>query len=424
MSVPLDRLYNFLHDVCNRDDIIIYRFYPHGSKKLDDLTTLSDKKLSWYQLMTYNSLICHDQEVLKYDLYSKQDFYLNREKRHNQAGRDIVADMHFRACLDLPFNGNDQVLLCHSEKHSSELAKFESNNFIGVYYWSHAVIARDWFRYAEVDQSLVPNFDRITKDFLIYNRAWSGTREYRLTFTEMLLNQGLHESCNTTFSAMDTGNLYTDHAFVNPSLAISRTDIEHFIGPNTASAMSSADYNNIDYAESAIEVVLETLFDDTRWHLTEKALRPIACGRPFILACTPGSLQYLKEYGFETFNGLIDESYDSIVDPKSRLEAIAQEMKRISSLEPATKRALWEKLYAISARNQQKFFSNEWHNSIVEEFKENFNQALSKVTSTGKHWKMLLPLVVDNPVKFEADIPGFRTLDELNRFRAWLDSNQ
>jgi hypothetical protein len=46
--------------------------------------------------------------------------------------------------------------------------------------------------------------------------------------------------------------------------------------------------------------------------LTEKALRPIACGQPFILAATPGSLQYLRSYGFKTFSGYIDETYDTI----------------------------------------------------------------------------------------------------------------
>jgi hypothetical protein len=49
--------------------------------------------------------------------------------------------------------------------------------------------------------------------------------------------------------------------------------------------------------------VAETVFD-TRIHLTEKTLRPIACGHPFILAAGPGSLKYLQTYGFRTFSPL------------------------------------------------------------------------------------------------------------------------
>ena len=44
-----------------------------------------------------------------------------------------------------------------------------------------------------------------------------------------------------------------------------------------------------------------------------------------MLAATPGSLQYLKQYGFETFHGLIDESYDTILDPRERLKTIVQD---------------------------------------------------------------------------------------------------
>ena len=76
--------------------------------------------------------------------------------------------------------------------------------------------------------------------------------------------------------------------------------------------------------------MLETLFDDDRLQLTEKSLRPIACGQPFILAATHGSLQYLQNYGFKTFNDVFDESYDQIEDPVKRLKAIVALMVQIS----------------------------------------------------------------------------------------------
>jgi hypothetical protein len=137
-----------------------------------------------------------------------------------------------------------------------------------------------------------------------------------------------------------------------------------------------------------MEIVLETLFDDTRLHLTEKTLRPIACGKPFMLAATPGSLQYLRNYGFETFGEHIDESYDSIVDPRKRLTAIAGEMQRISSLPVDQKSLLWENLNCIAKRNQRRFFNKDWQNSIEQEFYTNLNAAMSKIKKccTGKYW--------------------------------------
>ena len=69
MSVPLDRLYNFLHDVCNRDDLIIYGFFPHGSRKITDLKLLRNKTFE----KTKKVIIFHDQEPLNFDLYNEVD---------------------------------------------------------------------------------------------------------------------------------------------------------------------------------------------------------------------------------------------------------------------------------------------------------------------------------------------------------------
>lgn len=400
MSVPLDRLYNFLFDDASCNDLIIYQFLPHGSRKLDDLKILIPipKNATWLETITRPCMIVHDQEPLMYDYYTDQDFrqYLDRTKNKafypNVIPRslmDLMISMHLRCCVAATTNIYDQTLLCHSEKNSRDLDRFVRNNFIGVYYWSHALIARDWYRYAKLDPKLRVNFGSVKHDFLIYNRAWSGTREYRLAFAELLADYDLIANCNTKFSPTDNDVHYTHHRFTNPDLAISRQDLHEIYTINQHHAWASADYDWRDYAESAIEVVLETLFDDTRLHITEKTLRPIACGRPFLLAATPGSLEYLREYGFQTFHGLIDETYDTISDPRERLQALVQELRRISSLPTQQKQELWAQLYKIAEYNQTLFFSDQWHSHIVEEFKTNFAQAKSQLTSTGKYHRRL-----------------------------------
>ena len=402
MSVPLDRLYNFLYDIANRSDLLIYQFFPHGSRKLEDLKDLFTIKPghSWIKGMTTPCMIMHDQEPLMYHLYTKKDFkeYLeqNRHKLLPKALIEVVAELHLRACVYATTNAYDQTLLCHSEQNSQDLALYQQHGFIGIYYWSHALIARDWYRYARVDPKLTANFEHITHDFLIYNRAWSGTREYRLALAEMLADNNLISCCRTTFSEFDDQLQYTQHTFANPNLAISRDDLHKLYSPNTHDASASADYSNKDYATTGIEVVLETLFDDSRHHLTEKTLRPIACGRPFMLSATPGSLNYLRQYGFKTFDGLIDETYDTILDPRQRLKAIVQEIKRISCLDKDQKRLLWTKLYSIAEYNKRLFFSNEWHDSIVKEFQDNFNLAINQLTVSGKYQDKLDKIASDN----------------------------
>jgi hypothetical protein len=277
----------------------------------------------------------------------------------------------------------------HSEKNSSEADIYLQHGFLPVYYWSHAVIAADWFRYAAHDPVLQYNTATFMQDFLIYNRAWSGTREYRLAFADQLIKAGLVEYCRTSFAPVDSDMHYSQHKFENSNLAITNANLETVLPANTHNSHASADYNNQDYAQTGMEIVLETLFDDSRLHLTEKALRPIACGKPFMLVATTGSLEYLRSYGFETFGDLIDESYDLETDPVARLAAVIQEITRIAAMCPADKIILWNQLHKIAERNKQRFFSAAWQASIVQEYVDNMNQAIITVNQhcTGKHWK-------------------------------------
>jgi hypothetical protein len=372
MSVPLDRLYDYLYGLCNHDDILIYRWYPHGSRKREHCGWLGGRQtLPFFDRITRPYLVCHDQEPL--------DF-----ARYQTIPKNTLHDL-----VDCRCSAYDRLLLLHSEKRSLELAKFEQDDAIGVYYWSHALIARDWFRYAEHDQGLAKS--QTYRDFLVYNRAWNGTREYRLKFAEMIVDNALDTHCHMNFS-VDDGVPYSHHQFKNTDLKILRHDLEHHFIANQANSEFSADYTTQDYTQTRVEVVLETLFDDTRWHLTEKALRPIACGKPFILAGTPGSLEYLRSYGFQTFGQWIDESYDSIVGPRERLIAIVAAMKKFSNLGESEKQQICREMQTICKYNQAHFFSDKFLKQVLDEFTTNLDRALlaSKKQCSARWLKILL----------------------------------
>ena len=412
MSVPLDRLYNHLDGLCNHD-ALIYRFFPHGSKKLEHLLPLYNIDQSpWHLPIEKPGMLCHDQEPLMFNQYLEKDMldffihhlpFLPDNPAEIISVKNIIKEQHLRSVIGTKHSVYDKTLLLHSEKNSANLEQYEQAGFVGVYWWSHAAISLDWFRYAQHDPLLAVKFDQITHDFLVYNRAWSGTREYRLKFTELVVNTGLSEHCQMKFTPKCNGYTYQTFVSANEKLAISRFDLEDYFKPSTADANSSADYDNYDYQHTAIEVVLETLFDDARWHLTEKSLRPIACGRPFILAATAGSLQYLRSYGFETFGSVIDESYDTVQDPVERLQRICKEMKRISKLSQDQKRQLWQKLYTIAQRNQQLFFSDVWQQGIFDEFTNNFNCSIGIMQQfkTGRHWLQFRDAWNSCPEKFK-----------------------
>jgi predicted XRE-type DNA-binding protein len=392
MNIPLDRLYHHIDNLAERiygDRVLIYRFWPHGSKKLKDLTPL--KNHTWKEVTSLPPIYCHDQEALNFDLYEKPPTLNMKDPWTASLIKYNLYRWDNNIKKDL--NIYDQYILLHSEQRSSQVEKYQQNSFIPAYYWSHAVIARDWFRYAEH----VKFKKQKQKMFLIYNRAWSNTREYRLKFAELLIKVGLQDYCKTSINPIEPelGIHYNVYKFKNPVWQPKHV-LENYFSPSKAHSSYSADFDIEDYEATDIEVVLETLFDDGRLHLTEKSLRPIACGQPFILAGTSGSLEYLRSYGFKTFGNVWDESYDLVEDPDERLMQIAELMKYISNWLPHQRERNMAQAQAIAEYNKKHFFSKEFFNFVINELKTNLTTAVEELelcdnyTGWINRWRKLL----------------------------------
>jgi hypothetical protein len=239
-------------------------------------------------------------------------------------------------------------ILLHSELNSDELARYESTgSFVGAYWWSHAMLALDWYRFAEHDPALHIT-DNYQKLFLIYCQDTTGSRTYRKTFMSGVKEKNIVDDCQVG-------------SFLNYSVT----------------SDASAIYDSVDHVQTAISVVLETVFD-SRIHLTEKSLRPLACGHPFMLAAGPGSLALLRKYGFRTFAPYIDETYDTIQDKDLRLDHILEEMKRIQQLPDYEKFQLINQCNLIAESNKKHFFSIDFFNLIVQELQDNVTTAFEQ----------------------------------------------
>lgn len=87
------------------------------------------------------------------------------------------------------------------------------------------------------------------------------------------------------------------------------------------------------YQTAGIAVETETYMEpflDYNPGLTEKTIRPIILGNPFLIYSNRGTLKQLREMGFETYSSIIDESYDDILSPQHRFESILKEIGRLS----------------------------------------------------------------------------------------------
>jgi hypothetical protein len=119
---------------------------------------------------------------------------------------------------------------------------------------------------------------------------------------------------------------------------INMTTAEHAImenflksAPYFCDSDDSAAHNNHRYipehlyTHSYCNLVMETFFDADQSNgafITEKTYKCIKFGQPFVIIGTPYSLQSLRDDGYRTFDHVIDNGYDTIIDNQQRWKAI------------------------------------------------------------------------------------------------------
>lgn len=389
MYIPLDHLYHWIANLAPQA-VNIYYFYPHGSKNLENVISFPKmtSQLHKKELSTFPSIFCFDQEPLDFDYYEQMDASAMINNTDFKFGAHLYLDF-FKTLKNINIAANysnssvyDSTILIHSEVNSSDVLKYQNAGYIPVHYWCHAVIAKDWFRYAQLDHRLKQS--KITKDFLIYARDWTGNREYRLKFLELIHQAQLVSDSLCYFNDVSSSQQchYTDYKFKNPKLQISSINLAQGLTQSTVDSSASGYYDVDDIVSTNVSVILETQFDDTKIHLTEKICRALACGHPFFLAAGPGALSYLKHYGFKTFDPWLDESYDLETDSFQRLQKIVYSMKKFANLETTKKTQVIDQINLVAQYNKQRFFSTEFWQQVSDELQQGLSKACDLVKST------------------------------------------
>ena len=79
------------------------------------------------------------------------------------------------------------------------------------------------------------------------------------------------------------------------------------------------------YVDTYFSLVTETVCAESSISFrTEKIAKPLAMGHPFIVAANRGYYRDLRNLGFQTFDHLIDESFDLIEDAQERMDRLIQ----------------------------------------------------------------------------------------------------
>jgi hypothetical protein len=125
-------------------------------------------------------------------------------------------------------------------------------------------------------------------------------------------------------------------------------------------------YNNSYYS-----IVAETMVSNDHSHFTEKTAKPIVAKRLFVMFSGQYFLKNLRRLGFQTFDGVIDESYDNIADDTERFTAAWNQVERLCQLDP-----VWvlSQIEHILNHNQQHFLATDWHASLRQAVIEDIDQ--------------------------------------------------
>jgi len=115
------------------------------------------------------------------------------------------------------------------------------------------------------------------------------------------------------------------------------------------------------YNQTAYTIVAETKADPGYTFYTEKIVKPILAERLFIVFAGENYLQNLRNLGFKTFNGIIDESYDSVKDANIRFNMALEQMRQLLD---RPQREVLDLIRPITEHNKKLMLENNWRKSL------------------------------------------------------------
>ena len=134
------------------------------------------------------------------------------------------------------------------------------------------------------------------------------------------------------------------------------------------------------YTDTWFSLVTETIFDYPHSFRTEKIYKPILMAHPFVVAANCGYLRDLRNVGFQTFDSVIDESYDQIDCPHARMKCIIETVRYIVKGGPEH---FWAASRDICKYNQQHLVEyNQQQRAHLPLLLEQFLNERSRIPST------------------------------------------
>ena len=326
---------------------------PPGSTKPDSLFNLGSN-----DIVENDYVWMHDQEPCWIDEYAL--LFDEVKIRNRDIGWHYINETEWVQNFKNP---NGHIVVSEKGEYVERLC--EKYGWKSHYYFYHGWACMDWFR--GYDKSfLIPRAEDRTpaKTFMSPNRIVGGKRDHRVLFLYNVFTQQLehnhisapricqYENVDISQVANKYCNIYPDISQVFEQATLPRL----FDGEDSQQMTSCWLTNFTEAQDSLVYVPTETVYFGRRTHITEKTFKAIALEMPFVLVAAAGSLEYMRSYGFKTFDGIFDESYDLENDDILRIEKVTRLLKELDILSPKERQAIHRACLPIVEHNYRHFY--------------------------------------------------------------------
>jgi hypothetical protein len=320
----------------------------------------------------------HDQEPVDQDLY--QELFDKVAKIGPEGLGWALVDGRFIKQFEIDMQPGHVVV---SERGEYVEKLCSTYKWKPHYYFYHGWACLDWFRGYDRTFLIPRACDRYpTKTFMSPNRIVAGKRDHRVLFLYNVFKNQLEknyisapricpvEGVDISIIAQKYNNVYQDISTVFEQAQLPRM----FAGEDTQEMTSCWLGNYTEAADSLVYVPTETVYFGRRTHITEKTFKAIALEMPFALVAPAGSLAYLREYGFKTFAGIFNESYDDETNDIVRIEKVTQLLKDLNNLSVRERQQIHQACLPVVEHNYNHFYSGGFANILWKELTQMLNE--------------------------------------------------
>lgn len=126
------------------------------------------------------------------------------------------------------------------------------------------------------------------------------------------------------------------------------------------------------FNDTAYSILAETDHNNTLSFFSEKTAKPMMARRLFVAFTGYKFLHNLRSFGFRTFDGVIDESYDLIFDDTERYTAAFGQVKKLCAMD---QQEVYELIRPITEHNYELIMNRDWVRYAAEGIQRAINSA-------------------------------------------------